>query len=153
MKPSIVLQHKFVESLPDVLQEKTLYVCMEFATAAHKCVCGCGREVVTPLSPTDWKLLYDGRTVTLHPSIGNWNFPCRSHYWIRRDRAEWAPAWSDEEIKMGHMRDRRAKEQYFGSLEDLSRNEASKKAVPVAARGVPSKLGAWDKFLKWFKGS
>ncbi len=153
MKPGIVLQHKFVESLPDVLEEKTLYVCMEFATAAHKCVCGCGREVVTPFSPTDWKLLYDGRTVTLHPSIGNWNFPCRSHYWIRRDRVEWAPAWSDEEIKMGHMHDRRTKEKYFGSLEDLSRNEASKKAAPVVAKGAPSKLGAWEKILKWFKGS
>jgi len=59
----ITLKHKFVESLPDALEQNTLYVCMEFATVAHKCCCGCEREVVTPLSPTDWKLIYDGRTV------------------------------------------------------------------------------------------
>lgn len=90
MKQDIVFKPAFVESLPETLKERTLYVCMEFATASHKCACGCGKEVVTPLSPTDWKLMFDGRTVTLHPSIGNWGFECRSHYWIRGNRVEWA---------------------------------------------------------------
>ena len=153
MKPTIVFQHKFVESLPDVLEEKTLCVCMEFATAAHKCACVCGREVVTPFSPTDWKVIYDGKTVTLDPSIGNWSFPCRSHYWIRRDRVEWAPAWSDEEIKMGHMRDRRAKEIYFGSVEDSAQGETSDDSALVAADGSTNRFGIWRKLLKWLQGS
>lgn len=153
MKPGIALKHKFVESLPEALEEKTIYVCMEFATAAHKCCCGCGREVVTPLSPTDWKLIYDGRTVTLHPSIGNWNFPCRSHYWVRRDRVEWAPAWSDEEIRMGRMRDRRAKEIYFGAFEDPPEGEFPTEAARVSAKAAPPEPGAWEKFLRWWKGS
>jgi hypothetical protein len=35
-----------------------------------------------PISPADWQLAYDGDTVSLTPSIGNWGFPRRSHYWI-----------------------------------------------------------------------
>jgi len=40
--------------------------------------------VVTPLSPTGWSLIFDGETVSLYPSIGNWNFPCRSQRLDRR---------------------------------------------------------------------
>jgi hypothetical protein len=56
------------------------------ARTKTKCACGCGKEVVTPLSATDWKLIFDGKTVSLDPSIGNWGFPCRSHYWVRNNR-------------------------------------------------------------------
>ena len=52
---------------------------------------GCGGRVVTPLSPDDWRLTYDGDTVSLWPSIGNWAFACQSHYWIRSDQIVWAP--------------------------------------------------------------
>jgi hypothetical protein len=152
MKPGIILQYKFVESLPDTLEEKTLYVCMEFATAAHRCCCGCGSEVVTPLSPTDWKLIYDGRAVTLHPSIGNWSFPCRSHYWIRGNRVEWAPSWSDAEIRAGRMHDRLAKDQYFDSFKEPPKPEASKPAAPTAATAQPATSGIWQKLVEWWKG-
>lgn len=87
---------------------------MAFATAVHKCACGCGREVVTPLSPTDWKLTFDGESISLHPSLGNWGFPCRSHYWIRNDRVSWAAKWSDEEIESGRARDRTNKARFYG---------------------------------------
>ena len=152
MKPGITLQHKFVESLPDTLQENTLYVCMEFATAAHRYVCGCGREVVTPLSPTDWKLMYDGRTVTLHPSIGNWSFPCRSHYWIRRGRVEWAAAWTDEEIRSGRAQDRRAKEAYFDLLSETQDKQVSKQPAKVAPPKAAPESDTWKKSWKWWKG-
>ncbi len=33
--------------------ERTLYISIPYVTAAHKCPCGCGEEIVTPLSPTD----------------------------------------------------------------------------------------------------
>lgn len=90
------LKHKFIEFIPEVLDEGILYVSIAHGTAVHRCCCGCGREVVTPLTPTDWKLIFDGETVSLHPSIGNWNFPCRSHYWITKNRIEWAPSWGQE---------------------------------------------------------
>src|SRR2546425_12601939 len=108
-----VLVHEFVEFITDELKEGTLYVCIGLATVAHKCCCGCGNEAVTPLSPTDWKLVFDGETITLHPSIGNWGFSCQSHYWIRGSRVRWVPRWSREEIDLGRARDRFAKGRYF----------------------------------------
>jgi Family of unknown function (DUF6527) len=74
------IQHQFVDTVPDALQEGVVYVCIPYTTAVHRCLCGCGEEVVTPIRPTGWSLTFDGVTVSLHPSIGNWDFPCRSHY-------------------------------------------------------------------------
>ncbi len=109
------LTHRFVECMPDTLEDGVVYVSIPFALVSHKCCCGCGEEVVTPLSPTDWEFIFDGETVSLYPSIGNWNFKCRSHYWITRDRVEWAPQWSDDEIREGRHRDNVAKKRYFES--------------------------------------
>ena len=88
-------EHRFVETAPDDLDDGVLYVSIEYASALHRCACGCGIEVVTPLSPGGWKLIFDGRSVSLHPSIGNWDFPCRSHYWIRQGRVQWAKSRLD----------------------------------------------------------
>jgi len=103
------LRHEFVEHIPEELEEGVLYVSITYATAAHKCACGCGREVITPFTPTDWKMTFDGETMSLAPSIGNWNFECQSHYWIRRGRVRWAPRWSREEIDRGRARDKAGK--------------------------------------------
>ena len=67
-----------------------------------------------PLGPTDWKLIYDGKSGSLDPSIGNWNFPCQSHYWIQHDRVRWAGRWSQQEIEAGRAADLAAKATYFG---------------------------------------
>jgi hypothetical protein len=114
MKRQTALAHEFVEYMPDQLKDGILYVSIPFATVAHKCCCGCGREVVTPLSPTDWKLIFDGQSVTLDPSIGNWSFPCKSHYWIRNGKVRWADMWTQEEIDAGRAADRMAKQKHFG---------------------------------------
>ena len=90
MKRQASLKHMFVEFIPDRLESGALYVSMAFATVAHRCCCGCGSEVVTPLSPTDWKLIFDGESVSLEPSIGNWSFPCQSHYWITGGKIRWS---------------------------------------------------------------
>lgn len=66
------LDHRFVRNLPRELVPGILYVSMHYATVVHSCCCGCGEQVVTPLSPTDWKMTYDGASVSLSPSIGNW---------------------------------------------------------------------------------
>lgn len=92
------LRFEFVHLVPREPQPGTLYISVECATANHRCCCGCGLEVVTPIAPRGWSLTFDGETVSLDPSIGNWSFPCQSHYWIRRNRIEWAPRWSRHKI-------------------------------------------------------
>ena len=113
MKPATKLTHKFVDYLPDKLESETIYVSIRFATAAHQCCCGCGSEVVTPFTPTDWKLTFNGETVSLDPSIGNWSFPCQSHYFIKRNRVQWAGRWDTEEIEAGRERDADAKRKHL----------------------------------------
>jgi Family of unknown function (DUF6527) len=116
IKPEMILAPKFVQYIPDALDPGILYVSMEFATASHQCVCGCGSEVVTPLSPTFWTLIFDG-TVSLDPSIGNWSFPCRSHYWIEKNRVVWAPQWSKEQIKSARAYDALRRQEHFEAQE------------------------------------
>ena len=107
------LQYKFVEFIPDILEEGILYITIEYRTAIHKCVCGCGNKVVTPISPTDWKLTFDGKSVSLSPSIGNWNFECQSHYWIINNKIKHARKWTEEEIAFGREKDLVKKKKYF----------------------------------------
>jgi hypothetical protein len=113
VRPPREITHKFVEFIPAELTKDTLYISIEYATASHSCFCGCGNKVVTPLSPTDWRLIFDGRTVSLEPSIGNWSFDCQSHYWIEQDQVIWLGRWSRERIDANRARARRAKQQYY----------------------------------------
>lgn len=134
MRRSTVLKPEFVEYIPNEVKEGMLYVCTPLGTAAHKCCCGCGKEVITPIGPTDWRLTFDGESVSLDPSIGNWSFECQSHYWIKRNRVVWAPRWSKEEIEAGRAYEREAKEEYF-----------SGRKIPV----FPSE-SFWEKVKKWW---
>ncbi|HOW59081.1 MAG TPA: DUF6527 family protein [Candidatus Omnitrophota bacterium] len=112
MAHEIVLSHEFVEFIPNELKERTLYISYTYCTVLHKCCCGCGREVVTPLSPAGWKLIFDGKTVSLYPSIGNWNLPCQSHYSITNNRVVWAPKWTQKQNANDRAREPRIKKQY-----------------------------------------
>ena len=89
------IRHVFVEFIPEELDQGVLYISMEYGAVVHLCCCGCGERVITPLEPNEWHLLYDGESVSLTPSIGNWNFACGSHYWIRSSKIVQAPTWSD----------------------------------------------------------
>lgn len=97
----------FSEYIPADLEAETLYISMRFGTAVHLCVCGCGSKVVTPFGPHDWTLTYDG-TVSLRPSVGNGQQPCRSHYFIRHDRIDWLPQISAAATRAAGTRDRAA---------------------------------------------
>lgn len=44
---------------------------------------------MTPLDPDEWQLSFDGETVSLYPSIGNYRFPCHSHYYITKNKVRW----------------------------------------------------------------
>ena len=81
---------EFVEFLPTTLEEGKLYISMKYCTAVHLCACGCGKRVVTPLQPSGWSLCFDG-LVTLRPSIGNFEYPCMSHYFITNNEIQWLP--------------------------------------------------------------
>lgn len=107
------LEHRFVKHIPDQLQPGLLYVSLDFCTAAHRCCCGCDSEVVTPISPTDWKLTFDGQAISLWPSIGNWNLRCRSHYVISDGGVYRAGPWSKAQVSAERRRDEAAKAQYY----------------------------------------
>jgi hypothetical protein len=110
-----VFTQSFVNSFPEPLEEGILYISVRYASAAHKCFCGCGREVVTPLHPTKWQLLFDGKTVSLHPSVGSWSLPCKSHYWLRTNQVIWAAKWSRKQIADGRRQNAALEDIYFGN--------------------------------------
>ncbi|SRR6266540_689275 len=113
------LEHRFVQYIPRELEPGVLYISIEFATAAHSCCCGCGEEVVTPLTPHDWQMTFDGETVSLSPSIGNWDYGCRSHYVIRRNRVIEAKPWTDEQIAAGRRKDKAIKVRFYTERTDV----------------------------------
>ena len=120
MNANSTIIHRFVDHFPDVLEQGVLYVSVEFCSITHLCLCGCGMEVITPLNPNDWRMIFDGETNSLEPSIGNWSLPCQSHYFIRRSRIQWAGPWTNEQIRRGRENDIFAKR---GSLETKSAGE------------------------------
>lgn len=118
----MIMQHKFVDFIPEQLSPNTLYISLQFNTASHLCFCGCGHEVVTPLSPTDWELKYNGNHVSLSPSIGNWGFSCQSHYFIRSGQIQWCGSWSQEKIDAGRKSDKANKLAYFKDYEQETKD-------------------------------
>ena len=108
------IRPEFVEFIPEDVKENVLYISIRYGTATHRCPSGCGEIVVTPIKPTDWTLIWNGESVSLSPSIGNWSLPCKSHYWIRENKIVWARMWDATEIEMGREIDARNKAHYFG---------------------------------------
>ena len=143
MKQEIPLTHQFVEFIPEQLADSTLYISMRFSTVSHLCACGCGKKVVTPLKPTDWKLIFDGKTVSLDPSIGNWSFPCRSHYWIRSNTVRWSGDWLQSRIDANRMHNRGEKEKYYGS------NAATMPSVHPLSEMGSEKTAWWRELWPW----
>lgn len=107
------IKHKFVDLIPDSIEEGILYVSIQYSTVTHKCACGCGEIVVTPIKPIDWTLFWNGESVSIAPSIGNWSLPCQSHYWIEENKIIWSRKWSDDEIKAVRIKDKRIKPRYY----------------------------------------
>lgn len=137
------LTPRFVERMPTDLEDDILYIGIETGTILHKCACGCGHEVNTPLGRTDWSFTYDGETVSLWPSVGNWSFPCRSHYVVKNNRIEWAGAWSDEQVEAGRRADRALKDKQYATSEARPRPEPP--AAPVGEAVL--KHGWWGRLL------
>ena len=118
-----------VEFMPAQLEPGILYVSEKYRTAAHLCACGCGEKVRTQLGPLGWRLTKGRSGPTLYPSIGNWQKPCRSHYYIRDGRVLWQGDWTDEEV-----------------LEERRAEEMRRDAYFQQHRG-----GWWRQFKSWLK--
>jgi hypothetical protein len=139
------LEHRFVDHIPERLEEGVLYVSMEYATSAHSCCCGCGEEVVAPFTPTDWKMTFDGETISLRPSIGNWTLKCRSHYVIDRGKVIEAKPWSDEQVEAERRRDQAAKARHYGH---------PAKVEPVVQSAPPkTDPPLWRRVWNWVSGT
>lgn len=134
-----------VEYIPDALEEGIIYVSLPFKTAVHKCCCGCGYEVVTPIGPTDWKARIENGTISLYPSIGNWSLACKSHYWIKKNRVEWALPCNQQQIDATRAHDRLKKQKYF---ESPHTQPAPDRALDVQPQAKPE--GIWAKIKKWW---
>lgn len=137
------INYKLVEYMPEQLEDGILYISKPYQTAAHKCCCGCGEEVVTPLNITDWSVKIENSHVSLHPSIGNWSFACRSHYWIRHGKVHWSYEMSEEAIQRGREMDRKLKDQYFSGI-----NREKTQRAPVSfGKEIGQLLSAFKKWL------
>ena len=125
------LQH--VHYMPKDLAPGVLYVSKEFDIAVHLCPCGCGSKVKTPLGPTEWSVQETKGGPSLRPSVGNWQQPCQSHYWITRGEVEWAGKWTAEQIAAGRQHEQERRTAYYEALD--------------RQRG-----GLWQRFWRWLRG-
>lgn len=77
----------FSKHLPQTIEEGKLYISKEYGISKHLCPCGCKSLIVIPFAENvekDLKWAYteiDGK-VSFKPSMGNWQLPCKSHYYI-----------------------------------------------------------------------
>lgn len=102
-----------VEFMPWVLEAGILYASQKYQTAAHLCACGCGEKVRTQLGKLGWRLTKGRNGPTLDKSVGNWQKPCRSHYYIKNGKVEWQGNWTDDEVLEGRHAEERRRDAYF----------------------------------------
>jgi hypothetical protein len=104
--------------------------------------------VVTPLAPTAWTLTFDGKTVSLHPSVGSWSLPCRSHYFITRNKVVWASPWTPEQVAKGRAQEARARDEYFNNVQSTAGREEPAGGEPHVVQTPTG--GLWRKIKGWF---
>jgi len=153
-----MLRHKnlipqFIKSIPRQLDSGVLYISIEYGTAVHMCCCGCGQEVVTPLTPTDWKITNNKGKVSLWPSVGNWNLQCRSHYVIRDNIVLEAGVWSDAKIIAEQRRDKAAKAEYYAKMHMLQQSNQQPVIKELSAENYKTmltpKISLFKRIWKW----
>jgi ADP-ribosyl-[dinitrogen reductase] hydrolase len=73
-------------------------------------------------------------------------FPCRSHYWVRNSKVQWASDWSRVRIDANCEYDRCAKDRYFSGTEDGQRETQA--TLPEESQLV-AKPAWWKKIWPW----
>lgn len=112
-----VIRPNYVKQLPEQLEDGILYISEDFNLTAHKCCCGCGEDVYNKLSPVRWRLTKSSEgSVSLDPSVGNWKYPCHSHYWIRNNRVIDAGQMSSRAIEAVKRRDRQDRDRHIAQV-------------------------------------
>jgi hypothetical protein len=109
------IRPEFVEFIPKDLEDGVLYVSIPYSTSVHRCACGCGSKITLPINRAKWRFLWDGEAISFWPSVGNWSYPCQSHYWIEENRIQWASKMSREKIDANRARDKADRERYVRS--------------------------------------
>jgi hypothetical protein len=127
------IEPRFVEFVPEVLEQGIVYISIEYGAVVHACCCGCGEKVSTPLSPAQWSVTYDGEHITLSPSVGSGRLPCNSHYLITRNEVRWAPTMTKAQTAAALTRDR------AGVTEHLEHTAPPK----PRRRGWRSRIAGW----------
>jgi hypothetical protein len=145
-----IITHEFVEFVPADLVEGVVYVSIPYSTIVHKCLCGCGMKVVTPIRPDKWTLTYNGEAISLDPSIGNWSFPCRSHYFIRKGRVLEAGPMSQSEVRRGRAHDAELTAAFHGKVAPAPPIEQP--APPRIESKAKKKRGFWTALVDIFRG-
>lgn len=81
----------FTTGITSYLEQGKLYVNENYKVVRRLCPCGCGSLVQTPIDGSDYSWQYTNHNgkITLRPSIGNFELPCKSHYYITENRVEW----------------------------------------------------------------
>jgi hypothetical protein len=97
--------YAFVDSAPEQLESGKIYVSTKYRAIVHLCLCGCNEKVLLRLDPDDWSFTFDGRTVSIHDSVGNVGLPCRSHYFVRRNQVIWLRPLLDVDPKVALVSD------------------------------------------------
>ncbi len=86
----VEIQPVYVEFMPDTFDENKVYISEEYGCSIHNCLCGCGEKTVLPLDKIHgWELIKydDGNKISFTPSVGNFQLPCKSHYIITKNIA------------------------------------------------------------------
>lgn len=148
------IRPKSVEFIPENLDEGVLYISERYRTAVHLCCCGCGHEVVTPLSPAEWSVRRNGHRVSLRPSIGNWSYPCQSHYVIRDNRVLEANAMTGLQIlrvKANDRADQAAQIHRTNRAKEVSTLSPKHIAQAAPLRERQSRMSWLHHLLRWWK--
>lgn len=84
----VEIEPVFVEFIPKELEERKVYISEEYEVSVHNCLCGCGNKTVLPFGKDGWKLIKESNgEISFTPSVGNFQFPCKSHYIITKNIA------------------------------------------------------------------
>lgn len=83
----VEISYKKVDLIPEQMEQGVIYISDKYGVANHLCLCGCGKQTVMPLGVNEWNYTEDNGKISFSPSVGNYQFPCRSHYIITKSKA------------------------------------------------------------------
>jgi hypothetical protein len=77
----------FVDLIPEKMKQGEVYISDKYKCSVHLCLCGCGMQTVLPLGENGWTVSKTEKGVSFTPSVGNFQYLCKSHYIITNNVA------------------------------------------------------------------